>query len=172
MEIVKTKVCKSCRAIKLTTEFHLQGRGERDSHCAECRRRREREEHRQTLSPERRAGLEQRDAESPEQRENRLQRSRAVSWRARREKKRSIMLAHKRRPCSDCGGIFHPDAMEFDHREGKVGEVSSLVMKCGTQKILDEIAKCDLVCANCHRVRTANRRAGLPPVLPGPEFII
>ena len=62
------------------------------------------------------------------------------------------------RPCKDCGGKFHPDAMDFDHCRGKkLFEIS----KAGAKPLLriaTEIAKCDLVCANCHRIRTASRR--------------
>jgi hypothetical protein len=63
------------------------------------------------------------------------------------------------RPCMDCGGVFPPWCMDFDHREGEVKlykGVSDLMANrlCGKQRILAEIAKCDLVCANCHRTRT------------------
>lgn len=59
------------------------------------------------------------------------------------------------RPCHDCGGVFHWFAMQFDHRPGvrKLFEIS----KAGNRKresILLEIEKCDVVCANCHAVRT------------------
>jgi hypothetical protein len=61
-------------------------------------------------------------------------------------------------PCVDCSGRFPPECMDFDHRpnEKKVGRVSTLVR--GTlDKLMDEIRKCDLVCANCHRIRTRKR---------------
>ena len=61
------------------------------------------------------------------------------------------------RPCMDCGGVFPPVAMDFDHRPGeiKVSGVCEMVRgRWSKEKILAEVAKCDLVCANCHRVRT------------------
>ena len=63
------------------------------------------------------------------------------------------------RPCADCGGIFHPVAMTFDHLPGstKRAEVSNLVYRGSRQLLLEEIAKCELVCANCHAIRTFNR---------------
>lgn len=63
------------------------------------------------------------------------------------------------RPCTDCGGFFHPAAMTFDHLPGstKRGEVSSLLYSGYRQVLMDEIAKCELVCANCHAVRTFGR---------------
>lgn len=45
--------------------------------------------------------------------------------------------------------------------EVKVFNVSPFRQKGGWPSILTEVAKCDIVCANCHRVRTAQRRKGL-----------
>ena len=58
-------------------------------------------------------------------------------------------------PCSDCGQIYHPSIMEFDHKDpsAKRGMVSGL-MNCNLQTIQAEIAKCDIVCSNCHQYRT------------------
>jgi hypothetical protein len=68
------------------------------------------------------------------------------------------------RPCADCGGIFHYSAMEWDHLPGlpKVAEVSTIVARTRSRRrVLEEIEKCDLVCANCHAVRTFNRIRGV-----------
>ena len=60
--------------------------------------------------------------------------------------------------CLDCG---NPDMItfEFDHiNKDKTADVSRLVGNGAPWvKILKEIEKCELVCANCHRRRTANR---------------
>lgn len=58
----------------------------------------------------------------------------------------------------DCGGRFHPWVMEFDHREGhkKAMDVSRAIRK-SLVVLRREAAKCDLVCANCHRMRTYKR---------------
>ena len=62
-------------------------------------------------------------------------------------------------PCMDCGGTFPPECMDFDHVRGekKVKAVGDL-LRCSLVVRLTEIAKCDLVCANCHRIRTRKRR--------------
>ena len=64
------------------------------------------------------------------------------------------------RPCSDCGGMFAPCAMDFDHRDAaaKRYTISRMIGRAGTRTIIAEIAKCDIVCANCHRDRTYRRR--------------
>jgi|SRR5580698_8088740 hypothetical protein len=61
----------------------------------------------------------------------------------------------KDNPCMDCGVKYPPYCMDFDHRDpqDKVDNVS--VLKKGSlNKVKAEIAKCDLVCATCHRKRT------------------
>ncbi len=64
-------------------------------------------------------------------------------------------------PCADCRGRFDACAMDFDHRDPatKRYTVTRMVGRASTEAILAEVAKCDIVCANCHRVRTW-RRAG------------
>ena len=64
-------------------------------------------------------------------------------------------------PCTDCGGTFPPVAMDFDHMPEyeKVGSISRMLLDNRHMAIIGrEIAKCELVCANCHRVRTKERR--------------
>lgn len=74
--------------------------------------------------------------------------------------RRAYLSAHKaERGCSDCGYRANPVALDFDHRPGSVkafslGNVSNRSYK----SIEAEIAKCDVVCANCHRIRTQQRR--------------
>lgn len=61
-------------------------------------------------------------------------------------------------PCADCGLRFHPVCMDFDHRDPseKVRNISAMVAQ-NWETIEIEIAKCDLVCANCHRIRTSKQ---------------
>lgn len=68
--------------------------------------------------------------------------------------------ALKSAPCMDCGIAYPPYVMDFDHRPGEVKMFHVGKMRVnGTrwEKVLAEIAKCDLVCSNCHRARTASR---------------
>jgi hypothetical protein len=68
----------------------------------------------------------------------------------------------KSHPCTDCGGRFPPFAMDFDHVRGtKLGIISRMrVGRMAVAKILDEIDKCEIVCAVCHRIRTQARLRG------------
>jgi len=61
----------------------------------------------------------------------------------------------------DCGGRFEPHQMDFDHRDPSTksfGLTKGRVMLMATAKVPAEVAKCDVVCANCHRMRTFVRR--------------
>lgn len=79
----------------------------------------------------------------------------------------------KRRPCFDCGNLFPPAVMEFDHRIAAEKTFNlSRAREHPFALVKVEIAKCDLVCANCHRVRTVRRRQGLPAIPPEPEYFI
>lgn len=62
-------------------------------------------------------------------------------------------------PCADCGKNFHPVAMDFDHIKGTKIEGISELATWGQPLALikKEIAKCEIVCAVCHRIRTYNR---------------
>lgn len=71
-----------------------------------------------------------------------------------RQRKRSYIQEQKQKPCTDCGEEYPYYVMDFDHREdNKLFNVSKMVAKSWNQ-IYTEIAKCDLVCSNCHRKRT------------------
>ena len=62
-------------------------------------------------------------------------------------------------PCVDCGNRFPPECMDFDHRPGEIKLFDlSHGMRRARGTALAEIAKCDLVCSNCHRIRTAARK--------------
>jgi hypothetical protein len=65
----------------------------------------------------------------------------------------------ERTPCADCGRHFHFAAMDFDHIDGtKVAGIATLAIAGSFQKMLREIEKCEVVCSNCHRIRTFVRR--------------
>jgi hypothetical protein len=61
--------------------------------------------------------------------------------------------------CADCGYNEHACALDFDHlpEHEKLFNIGCTKDK-GLDTVLAEIAKCEVVCANCHRVRTQERR--------------
>jgi hypothetical protein len=80
--------------------------------------------------------------------------------------KRLVVNRWKRRKgCVDCGYKANYDALELDHLPGLKGlyTVASLMYHSWKQ-IKEEIAKCEIVCCNCHAIRTRNREK-LNPLL-------
>ena len=62
-------------------------------------------------------------------------------------------------PCLDCGINYPYYVMDFDHVRGKKHKnVMELIPTLSKKKIDEEIAKCEIVCSNCHRYRTHIRK--------------
>jgi hypothetical protein len=74
----------------------------------------------------------------------------------------SLAKIKLRRGCVDCGYNDLAEALEFDHRpeEIKLFNISEAGGRSWT-RIWAEIQKCDIVCSNCHRKRTHDRRNAL-----------
>lgn len=71
----------------------------------------------------------------------------------------ALMVTAKSKPCMDCGGTFPPECMDFDHRNKEEKEFTIAHKRSYSKaRILAEIAKCDVVCANCHRIRSHGLR--------------
>lgn len=71
-----------------------------------------------------------------------------------RNRVREYLLGH---PCVDCGES-DPGVLDFDHLRDKKANVSTLVQSgISWESLAQEIAKCEVRCANCHRRRTAMR---------------
>lgn len=78
----------------------------------------------------------------------------------RREATRKFVRDEKDIPCSDCGNKFPPYVMQYDHiGDDKEFDLASAAGQGWSMKrIKAEIAKCEVVCANCHAERTYRRR--------------
>jgi hypothetical protein len=61
-------------------------------------------------------------------------------------------------PCADCGGTFPDYVMEFDHVRGEKQSHVADLRFYAAEKILAEARKCDVVCSNCHAIRTHARK--------------
>jgi hypothetical protein len=73
-----------------------------------------------------------------------------------------FILNYKRNgKCKDCNfkGNQYPEVLDFDHLGNKKFPLSEYhLFTSSINRVKEEIEKCDLVCANCHRIRTAIRR--------------
>ena len=80
--------------------------------------------------------------------------SRASSSKKISDRNYAVIVEAKSVPCRDCGQSVPPCAMDLHHRDEttklfSLGDRGSHALK----KIEAEIAKCEVICANCHRIR-------------------
>lgn len=128
------KRCSKCHFDKPEEEFSMQ-LGRRRPRCKDC------------------DGQDQRDrAQTSKGRQTILTNRKKIRDRNRQY----LMDFYRTNPCVDCGED-DPVVLELDHVKGeKIGGVSQLVHNCRSLEVIQaEIDKCESVCANCHRRRTA-----------------
>ena len=92
------------------------------------------------------------------------------SWRERldlQDRNDAIKLA---RGCTDCGYAQHARALDWDHvGDGKTAGISTMIAnRRPWHEIIAEMKVCQVRCANCHRIRTYERRARSHPATPPP----
>ncbi|KKS42830.1 MAG: hypothetical protein UV37_C0016G0005 [Candidatus Collierbacteria bacterium GW2011_GWA1_42_60] len=139
------KKCSKCHVEKELSEYYFRHKGKRAgehyNHCKECLRIRGKTYYQEN-----------------HERQLRLSVNRN---RTRRKDQREFVSALKNLPCADCGRKYPPYVMDFDHRDKnyKHGNIGTLVSQAyfTKERLLKEIQKCDLVCSNCHRIRTFRR---------------
>jgi hypothetical protein len=134
MDVVRQ--CAMCRQWKQESEFHDSRTGQ-FSYCRECRCAYDRRYYRE-----------------------RGRAARLARSRARVDAARAWMASIKRDgPCADCGRVFPVWVMHWDHLPGyeKIGCISDLVRSRRRTLVVEELTKCELVCANCHVLRTISR---------------
>ncbi len=84
-----------------------------------------------------------------------------------RQKVQNFISECKTKPCADCKQTYPPYVMDFDHKYNKDfcinrGEAQGIAKS----RLIAEMAKCDVVCANCHRIRTHKRLSSRAELLP------
>ncbi len=139
------KRCSKCLKRKTLTEFYFRKTGSKAgqyyNHCKICLKERGKNYYRNNR--ERQLALAN------------------IRRREYRKKRRNFINKQKDKPCTDCGKKYPHYVMDFDHRNGndKAGNIAHLLNQnfWSYEKLLEEIKKCDIVCANCHRIRTFNR---------------
>lgn len=72
---------------------------------------------------------------------------------------RAVVTLAKSRPCLDCHVQYPPHVMQFDHRDPSTKKfvIGASLFARPLSAVLEEIEKCDVVCANCHFQRTWER---------------
>jgi len=55
--------------------------------------------------------------------------------------------------CTKCNGTFHPAVYEFHHRDPATKDRDpSKMLQLSWKRLQEELDKCELLCANCHRL--------------------
>lgn len=147
------KRCSKCGDEKPEDEFYKAWYRRKDgtrAPSARCKLCQKRLSSKQRKGPKREAYLKyQREYGKIHKRDERLERLRRMD---------AIKAG---RPCEDCGHYFPPECMDFDHIDPKTKlfTISNAVVSHSHswEDILFEIGKCRLICANCHRIRTAKQ---------------
>lgn len=83
------------------------------------------------------------------------------SSKRRREKVRKLIRAAKDKPCIDCGIKYPYYVMQLDHLDSETKRFElnrAASLGWAPDDLANEIAKCDVVCANCHAERSHQRR--------------
>ena len=172
----KLKICNLCKKALSKQSFYkcITAKDKLRYSCKDC----EKEERRQcTLkNPDKERARRQKwieknrdkvNRESAEWRKNNYKSSIASQLKYRknmRKQKRSmldwIISKYEGVPCLDCDKVFEWCAMDFDHRPEEIKSFniasrgSVLITSERIAQIEKEITKCDLICSNCHRIRT------------------
>lgn len=147
--------CINCGVEKSHEDFYVTNRRRGvSSRCKQC------------IGAVNRKRLEARRLALRRWRQNNPQRAKDLHCKYADKKKplmRAIILEAKDRPCMDCGVQYPPEAMDFDHRPGteKKFKIGTAASRGQAGRSIDslkaEIAKCDVVCGCCHRLRTHGR---------------
>jgi hypothetical protein len=90
--------------------------------------------------------------------EYRLERRRAKSYRSqkkRRREKKAELLQASGGGCVTCGYSAAAAALDFHHRDASTKDFSISSFTGSWEQLVAESKKCDVLCANCHRVRHA-----------------
>lgn len=130
-----TKTCTDCTQVKNLSEFAKRRNGTQ-YRCRECLAFKMREHYLNN-------------------KERYISKAKESSKRLRDE----VSALKESKPCTDCKITFPSYIMTFDHLDSKtkVNDIATLVTTNNRKAVFDEIAKCELVCFNCHAQRTHNR---------------
>ena len=80
------------------------------------------------------------------------------SQKKRRKRAKAELVAAFGGRCVDCGYSESVTALEFHHRDASTKSFSIGTASVSRERLWAEAAKCDLLCANCHRLRHAASR--------------
>ncbi len=138
---LETRRCGSCGEAKPIDDFTFRSRasGKRHTTCKACQQRFKRTHYERNRHSYLR--------KSAEQKKQAIGRCRV-----------RILQYLQKHSCVDCGEN-DPNVLEFDHIEGKRRSITQIVLDgVAWERIMEEITRCEVRCANCHRKKTARQQ--------------
>lgn len=133
------KICTKCKTPKELSEFNfkIKAKNTYSSHCREC-----------SKSYVKNHYLNNRTYY--------LAKAKKRNLKIRSEIRKIVWDYLTRHSCVDCGEN-NPIVLEFDHIKGKSFTISRHGKDQTTEAVKEEIKKCEIRCANCHRIKTAKQ---------------
>lgn len=171
-----TKRCPRCGQTKSVADYYKKENGSPQSWCKACNNQRHRERYWADPEAVSRRYYDARIAADPGYVPRRLRPTKGPrpvknprgprgSQPSREELKAQLDGYKMERGCADCGTRIHPIILDFDHLPGfeKRKNVSELLKSNYSARVVwDEVAKCEVVCSNCHRLRGLVRLGVIP----------
>lgn len=135
------KTCSECSILKNDDDFSFRNKKSniRNSKCKVCHAEYVRTHYAQNKSKY-------------------IKRAKASSVEYRKDTRQKMLEYLSDKKCKDCE-ISDIRVLDFDHRNSKSKRksVAQMMRNCSWNTILQEIHKCDIRCANCHRIRTSKQ---------------
>lgn len=131
------KECTVCREIKPEDDFAWRNKalGKRHSYCKACRRK----------------------SDNAIWKDGDKKKTKQITRQALRKKREEYIVSVLKSGCADCGEA-NILVLEFDHLQDKVMNISQMLSDGYSLSAIEkEIAKCQVVCANDHKIRTQLR---------------
>jgi hypothetical protein len=131
------KICGLCKQEKNLVEFNKKAGRDYQPYCRLCDNQKSRERY-------------------AANREHHMQVIKKRNKKYKQEIDELVRSLKSNTACADCKKKYHWYQMDFDHVKGNKDKAVSVMVgqKVSKNRILKEIEKCELVCANCHRLRT------------------
>lgn len=133
------KTCTTCKSQKLEESFSWKNKnkGIRSNKCKDCQKTYARDHYNNN-------------------KKYYYDKAKRSKHKSRLVNRRFVYSYLSKNPCIDCGES-DPVVLEFDHQGNKSGNVSEMIFVNGLDVIKKEINKCEVVCSNCHKRRTAKQ---------------
>ena len=130
---METKICSKCKTEKPISEFRFRNKskGTYHSQCKDCEKQRDKIHYQESK-----------------------ERQVSVRETAQFQKERNLQLVENVRSngCRKCGEKrFY--VLDFHHRipNSKEDVIAHMIKSSSAERLLEELSKCDVLCANCHR---------------------